>query len=562
MPALTKAQLDPRVQGFGFQNYTNAESPMNLTPAEIHRMFGDAVCATGTGATCTLTPPATQWMNNTSASMNGGHCEGMAVLSQRFFLGLSRPQDFGAATGFALTLSGNAALQREIGYWFALQSLAPIWPSAHTMRSPNELEAAIEQAPAALRSTIAFWRLDMTGGHAVTPIGVRRTGDTAAIIVYDNNFPGETRTIDINVAQNSWRYVAAASPDVPASTYEGTAASNTLRFVDLGARDAAKVCPFCTAFVPGMQAPARASTVGSASVLIANGAGQQIGHDDNDDLVDEIDGADLQPVVSDDLWADRGEPSYQLPGGAYTATLTARSSEVSESGMSIVANGFLVEVDDIMLDPDQEDHLSWDSSRAMIHYETAGRETPHLTLAVNATQSDWNIELRVHGSAGIVVEAELMTGDAEALRLDIDRDPNATVDLEITRVDANGSVPFNHVGVAIPMGSRARLPLSSLRHDGDSLMLQIDENRDGTFERTMMLVDQQTGTSAPDAAITDAAPTALTDAGASDASTPPPSGSSGCSTRAHRRNNACGALVLGAYALLIVFSRRGRSAHS
>jgi hypothetical protein len=71
----------PNGDGFKFENYGQAEGRINLTPAELQRMFGDRVFATANGAEKILTPAAQKWMEETSKAMDGGHCEGMAVVS-------------------------------------------------------------------------------------------------------------------------------------------------------------------------------------------------------------------------------------------------------------------------------------------------------------------------------------------------------------------------------------------------------------------------------------------------------------------------------------------------
>src|SRR5882724_4945870 len=58
----------PAANGFGFENYGNADVKQNLTPAEVKRMFGDQVCG-ASGAKCILTPPAQEWMDETNKAM-------------------------------------------------------------------------------------------------------------------------------------------------------------------------------------------------------------------------------------------------------------------------------------------------------------------------------------------------------------------------------------------------------------------------------------------------------------------------------------------------------------
>jgi len=57
---VSAGDFDPRVHGFGFENYTNAEMRTNLTEADVWRLFGDDVCESGSGEGCELPAPARQ----------------------------------------------------------------------------------------------------------------------------------------------------------------------------------------------------------------------------------------------------------------------------------------------------------------------------------------------------------------------------------------------------------------------------------------------------------------------------------------------------------------------
>src|SRR4051812_45196816 len=114
----------PDANGFGFPNY-GGQGETNLTPNDLRRMFGHSACTSIEGGECTLTPPGNQWLEQINSAMNGGHCEGMAVLSNLFYTGKIKPADFGADAVPALQIAGNEPLQREIAYWWATQSTQP-----------------------------------------------------------------------------------------------------------------------------------------------------------------------------------------------------------------------------------------------------------------------------------------------------------------------------------------------------------------------------------------------------------------------------------------------------
>ncbi|MCZ7671245.1 MAG: hypothetical protein M5U34_30980 [Chloroflexi bacterium] len=116
----------PESDGFGFENYGDEADAINLTAVEMQRMFGEQVCANQTNG-CTLTPPARQWMEQMNEGMDGGHCEGMAVLSSLMYYDKIEPDSFGGDITNELVFD-NDALQREIAYWWVTQAT---WPGGY-----------------------------------------------------------------------------------------------------------------------------------------------------------------------------------------------------------------------------------------------------------------------------------------------------------------------------------------------------------------------------------------------------------------------------------------------
>ena len=91
----------PEVNGFQFENYGKSDAT-NLTPAEMQRIYGDAVCASKANDQCILTPPAEQWMNQQNQGMEGGHCYGFSVAALSMFAGVIDPANYGGTTAIDL----------------------------------------------------------------------------------------------------------------------------------------------------------------------------------------------------------------------------------------------------------------------------------------------------------------------------------------------------------------------------------------------------------------------------------------------------------------------------
>ena len=76
--------------------------PINLTAADVQKMFGDGVCADAQLRRCDLIPEAQAWLNDTNEAMAGGHCYGFSVLAELLWLGQVNASNFGAAKTPAL----------------------------------------------------------------------------------------------------------------------------------------------------------------------------------------------------------------------------------------------------------------------------------------------------------------------------------------------------------------------------------------------------------------------------------------------------------------------------
>jgi len=202
----------PDPNGFSFENYGNEDGITNLTPADVHRMFGDDACVRFKNGECVLTPAGRKWMREVNKSMAGGHCEGFAVLSTFMYVGQISPKDFGASSVDRLKIAGNEKLQREIAYWFTTQSTTPSAESERTDMTPvqvvDELAAQFDRQAAGAADfetySLGIYKPGYEEGHAVTPYAVNeleRSSSTTTTIRSSNapsrsiarQKPGSTR---------------------------------------------------------------------------------------------------------------------------------------------------------------------------------------------------------------------------------------------------------------------------------------------------------------------------------------------------------------------------------
>ncbi len=349
----------PNIDGFSFQNYAEDPVTVDLTPAELQRMFGDKVCASTAGGKCTLTYPAERWMNQAVSAMKSGHCEGIAVLSSLLYYNKTSPGLFGGNSVIDLSLQ-DILLQREIGYWWTTQVTSP-GGSKKVLESPQVVLDTLASAFGNGSGAGEMWVMgiylpDGSGGHAITPYAVEDLGNgTARILVYDNNWPKDNRFIEVDTLTNSWRYLASASPDEPNSLYSGNASTKNLEIVSLSSRLGQQQCDFCGGGSSAANESAAGSTKniqiwqsGKARALVTDESGQRVGLLESGQLVNEIPGAEIRNLKFGPVGIGSDYPPViLLPLALINAShlaieisSTANGSQKNQADTAIIAPGF------------------------------------------------------------------------------------------------------------------------------------------------------------------------------------------------------------------------------
>ena len=226
---------------FSFVNWgRSASADDNVTVQTLVDLFGRAqVCMPGPEGECVLRPRTVQALHDWNVALNGGRCEGLAVLSQRIFLRYDTPQDFGGSFATAADLTRSAPdLAPAVVHWWATQFVPEVArpAAASRLRTPAQLVADLIAGLAnGEGQTVGMYHGG--GGHSVTPFAVTRRGDTWVVHVYDNNDPRARREILVRPADGTWSYEATDG------TWSGTTGS--LELTPMSARSGPFTCPFC-----------------------------------------------------------------------------------------------------------------------------------------------------------------------------------------------------------------------------------------------------------------------------------------------------------------------------
>ncbi|MDD1754353.1 MAG: hypothetical protein LUQ63_01830 [Methanothrix sp.] len=413
----------PGINGFAFQNYGDDIATVDLTPAEMHRMFGDKVCACLKDGNCTLTYPAQMWMEAAISAMRYGHCEGLAVLSDLIYYSKVNPSGFGGQNAIDLSLK-DELLQREIGYWWVTQVTSP-GGSERIKDSPNVVLDTLAQSFALGKNADEWWVMglylpDGSSGHAITPYAVEDMGNgISKIMVYDNNWPKSERYVEVNRTANTWSYQASINPNEKSTLYTGNASTKTLEIVSISSRLGQQKCEFCdadnsTASNLGSSASTASSASsgtkgnmqiwqnGKAKVLVTDDEGREVGFLDTGQMVNEIPDAEIRilkfapdeppmPVIFVPLSSSDDDTEISVNVSSTAANDSENMSAEVEANLaktSIIAPGFALssEVNDLQQGQHQSIDLVKEDEEYSMNITGNLMEAPMIAVGTDLNQ--------------------------------------------------------------------------------------------------------------------------------------------------------------------------------
>ncbi len=498
-----------KVDGFSFENYGNDKPYQNLTPAEVRRMFGDKACASLEGETCILTPSATQWMQQVNKDMGGGHCEGMAVLSLLLYLQKEKPNDFGGDIPFSLTIDSNDKLQHEIAYWWATQAVEPV-RSAEIKKTPNEivdLLTASFKAGGSETYTIGITKRDGSGGHAITPWAIEdRGGGKFWILVYDNNWPGINRAVEVDHEKNTWVYEASTNPNEPADTYEGDAETLSLTLAPTSKRFGTLTCPFCdntgtadtshaglAKLIQNSQQYNQIWLDGAGKLLITDAQGRHYGYV-NGKLVKEIPNVRSFTLRGSDLWKNDEPPIFLVPVGmAFTLTVDGTGlKQATTTDVVMIGPGYDLGVEGVKLEPGQQDTLTFSPDGTKLAYKTTSNESPNIVLGLEAKGADYAFDIKgVDLDGGGIINVALDKAKGQLSLNTTGNKTTGTYSLIMDRIDQKGEQTFSHDNITLNPNDTAYLDYAKWSGNKGSVPLGIDHGSKGKISETIDLTDDQ-----------------------------------------------------------------------
>jgi hypothetical protein len=500
----------PDKDSYAFENFGNTypETPGTLSIDEIRRMFGDAaVCEGGAkNGACDATPGAQAFLDAANKSSNGGHCEGFAITSLRFFLKLDDVSKFGADNIRALTLTGNEALKHQIAYYMASQMVDPSSSAARATRAqtPKDILATLS---ANMKEGKDLMTLGIYarkgGGHAITPYAIADKGDGVYwIMVYDNNYPGVERDVVIDTNKNTWLYdLAATKPGEVAEPWEGDAQSFSLDLTPLSARDGIYVCPWCGAkslASAGAKGTQKKQVIfsGDGNLVVTDKAGHKLTYT-NGKVTSDIPGGFVgQSRVRTDPEKSVPEVSIFLPDGVdFSIAMTGQGVPAGDTGkvkesLAVFGGGQAILVDGFDLDSNDTDVFTLNGRSAS--FKTSGTEKPHISLALDADNGPDYLydlsDLDMVGNETLDFSVDEATG---RFTVKEEGGQGDKYNLKVVRDDETGDHTFETHGLELAPGEADIVDAAKWDgQDGHTMPVGDDKNGDGQPEATVEEADE------------------------------------------------------------------------
>lgn len=455
----------PEVDGFAFENYGNVEGVQNLTAANMEALFGDQVCLSGTGDDCQLIPAAEEWMANQNEGMAGGHCEGFSIAALRMFNESLDQEDFGADTTVGLEIVDNGPLQGSIAEHFVYQFLPPIVENRVSGTPSEVLDALVEALDSGEEQyTLGVYKADGTAGHAITPFAVEdKGGGRFAILVYDNNFPGIARAVEVDRGDDTWSYVSGTNPDDLGQVYEGDAETQTLELDPTTPGEQEQPCPFCDGSGPDSGDDAKGSVLPEDeqyTEITLSGDPRNHPHlvfeDDEGNRTGIVDGRMLREIEDVEVvktfatqnWEGAPEPRYRLPEGAeYTISVDGSDLDApAKVDVDLVGNGLVIEVEDIEIAPGQTDAMALPGGYG-ITYGTDSKKEEAPNIYASLVEDDYAytfaataVGIKRGSTLSLVVEQENKVAYIDSSGGEGSADGTGIYILNLTRADADGNI--------------------------------------------------------------------------------------------------------------------------
>ncbi len=238
-PAVVLTDMQPLEHGFAFANFPASWYEDEFVADDLVAMFGNdpSVCVDGVADPCELTAEAAAFARMVNQSRASGHCEGLVAVAQVRFNEQSDPP--------TANLLDDTETIKAIMRAFATQFIPEVRDEITTWLGSSLADKikALETSLAEGKLTYSLGVYIEDGGHAILPYAIEYLTPTKPrIMIYDSNWPGRNRWVDVDLETETWTFsFAGDDPDNDPDLWSGGA--NRMDLTSLDSR--AGSCPFC-----------------------------------------------------------------------------------------------------------------------------------------------------------------------------------------------------------------------------------------------------------------------------------------------------------------------------
>ncbi len=469
--------FDVKRDGFAFANYGNSAKTINLTAGSMKDVFGTDVCARVAADGCTLTAPAAFYMSVLNNSMGDGHCFGMATFAALAYDNLLRTTPFGAASTYGL--QDNGQVTSEIAKLFITQGTQPERSTTRRLTVAAAIDA-LKQGWATHRTyVLGIDAPDGSGGHAITPVGLRDLGGGKfGLVVYDNNYPGQEREMTLDPVADTWSYTLASKPLM---VWTGNA-HNQLELSTPAAALKVQQCPVC-------------KTKDNKSIFVLLSA-QSVAAGGRVSVTDTqgqpIPGVKTEPMASGDA---PDAMLVEVPAkAAFRVTVTGAdvpAGKTAAADVSIIGGGWTDTVSAVQLSPGESDSLTINPGTGAFLYASSDAEIPTLGNTIDEGSTSYGFTF-----TGASLDADggtyLVSPDAVAHteRITALGTGPSRMQFTFTRIDTTKTHTFATSQLTIDSGEALVAAYGAWRGEGQSLSVGIGAAATASVTKTVTLKDE------------------------------------------------------------------------
>jgi hypothetical protein len=174
-------------------------------------------------------------------------------------------------------------------------------------------------------------------------------------------------------------------------------------------------------------------------------------------------------------------------------TISIDGSELtgpSESTVTFIGPGYVLEVSDIKLDPGQVDILDIAPDGSLLSYRTTTGETPVMLVGIETDAADYLFEVQGYEmESGEALNLSLNTKEGWLSLDSIDNNASALYSLYMERYDDQGEELFGADDVALDPNDVIYVDYLKWAGNGQPMELDVDRGGDGTVDESLQVQD-------------------------------------------------------------------------